>query len=128
MIAPPPMPNSPASTPTRAPPAIISATSQAISLSGIPSKTFSGSSGAGSGRGFGEMVAALPQLGKRVEEHADARTGLDGFGGEVPAEGTSARDGAKQAEHVAGDRVQAHALRDFALNVRHHRQRRVGWG
>ena len=75
------------------------------------------------GRDVRQIGAAVQHQRQRISHDRRAGAGLDRLGRQMPAEGARAGHGAEQAEHVAGDGVQPHALGQFALDIGDQRQR-----
>ena len=55
--------------------------------------------------------------GRCVEQDVETRARLDRLRRQVAAEEAGARAAWKQPDHVAGDRTQAHAMRQLRLNI-----------
>src|SRR4051812_49284381 len=110
MIAPPPIPNSPARMPVTTPPAMIAAASSASSDHGIPVSTSSRDV-----RGFG---AGVHHESGCIAQNLGARAGPHRMRRNVAAEGARAGHALEQPEHMAGHRMQPRAAREFALDVR----------
>src|ERR1700674_4908351 len=110
MMAPPPMPNSPARMPVTALLTMIAAASQASSPRGTSSNmriSAAGSPGA-AGRtssrgGLHQIDIAVEHERERLGEHLDAGRGLHRVHGEMPAEGARSGHPVKKTEQVAGD-------------------------
>src|SRR3954463_13145557 len=120
MIAPPPMPNSPARKPASTPPATMTAASQASSLNGIPEIIGTGSA-PGAARRLGcdvrQIRARVHHEIKRLAQDRNASAGLDGLRRDVTAESARARHALKQAENVPGHRMQPCAVCKLAFDV-----------
>src|SRR5215813_1286345 len=112
MTAPPPMPNRPARIPVTTPPTTMAAASQRSSLSGTANMAAPDASGGGD-----ESRSLVRYQCKRLPQHVGAGVGPDTFGRDMATERARPRHRMKQAEHMAGDRVEAHAARDRALDV-----------
>src|SRR4051794_34537302 len=58
-----------------------------------------------------------PDVLERLREHLGAGAGLERMVGQMPAERAGTRNGAEDAEHMAGDGMQPLAARDLALDI-----------
>src|SRR3954468_1697304 len=110
MIAPPPIPNSPARSPETTPPEMMAAASSASSDHGIPVSTSSRDV-----RGFG---AGVHHESGCIAQKLGAHDGPHRMRRNVAAEGARAGHALEQPEHMAGHRMQPRAAREFALDVR----------
>src|SRR5947209_17783609 len=109
MIAPPPIPNSPARIPVTTPPAMIAPASSASSENGTPVST--------SGRDVGRGGTRVRHQTDRLAQNRHAGTGLDGLRRDVTAERARAGHPLKQAQDVARHRMQPRAARKLTFDV-----------
>src|SRR5882724_173650 len=104
MMAPPPMPNSPARMPVTMPPPMIATASQPSSPRGTPNINGSAwtasewSGGTSRGGGVRQIGTQVHDQGQRVTQHFHAAAGLDALGRDVAAERARAGHRMEQTE------------------------------
>src|ERR1039457_6144846 len=147
IMAPPPMPNRPARMPTRMPAPAIQSASRTISPIGYPSNIFPRIVRQarliylrmilsenrfrlfgimhGLGGDVRQILGRVQHQRQRISHDGGAGARFDRLGRQMTAEGARARHRMEQAEDMAGDRMQPHALGQFALDIGNESQRRL---
>src|ERR1700690_3837084 len=123
IMAPPPIPNRPARMPTRMPAPAIQSASRTISPIGYP-RIMLPRMKRRLGGDVRQIVTGVQHQRQRISHDGSRGRRLDRLGRKMAAEGARARHRAEQAEHMTSNRMQPHALGQFALDIRHQRQRR----
>src|SRR5450759_2689778 len=123
IMAPPPIPNRPARMPTRMPAPAIQSASRTTSPIGYP-RIMLPRMKRRLGGDVRQIVAGVQHQRQRISHDGSRGRRLDRLGRKMAAKGARARHCAKQAEHMASNGMQPHALGELALDIGHECQRR----